>query len=147
MSKNLKKTEGIIKASKDKKVETIQKVLEALILMEKESIPINFLSVYKFTGVSRSWLYKEPTIKSQIENAKERINNQLMRDQAIRLKAKEKEIEILTKQNKILRNQIDELRKQLVKYLMLIFINKDSLLRTNEGYEQPNFSVHRHQFF
>ncbi|HAT3884551.1 TPA: transposase [Legionella pneumophila] len=113
MSKNLKKTEGIIKASKDKKIETIQKVLEALILMEKESIPINFLSVYKFTGVSRSWLYKEPTIKSQIENAKERINNQLMRDQAIRLKAKEKEIEILTKQNKILRNQIDELSKQL----------------------------------
>ncbi|AMP89858.1 MULTISPECIES: DUF6262 family protein [Legionella] len=113
MSKNLKKTEGIIKASKDKKVETIQKVLEALTLMEKESIPINFLSVYKFTGVSRSWLYKEPAIKSQIENAKERINNQLMRDQAIRLKAKEKEIEVLTKQNKILRNQIDELRKQL----------------------------------
>ncbi len=113
MSKNLKKTEGIIKASKDKKVETIQRVLEALTLMEKESIPINFLSVYKFTGVSRSWLYKEPAIKSQIENAKERINNQLMRDQAIRLKAKEKEIEVLTKQNKILRNQIDELRKQL----------------------------------
>ncbi len=113
MSKNLKKTEGIIKASKDKKVETIQRVLEALTLMEKESIPINFLSVYKFTGVSRSWLYKEPAIKSQIENAKERINNQLMSDQAIRLKAKEKEIEVLTKQNKILRNQIDELRKQL----------------------------------
>lgn len=113
MSKNLKKTEGIIKASKDKKVETIQKVIEALTLMEKESIPINFLSVYKFTGVSRSWLYKEPAIKSQIENAKERINNQLMRDQAIRLKAKEKEIEVLTKQNKILLNQIDELRKQL----------------------------------
>lgn len=113
MSKNLKKTEGIIKASKDKKVETIQKVLEALTLMEKESIPINFLSVYKFTGVSRSWLYKEPAIKSQIENAKERINNQLMRDQAIRLKAKEKKIEVLTKQNKILRNQLDELRKQL----------------------------------
>lgn len=113
MIKNLKKTEGIIKASKDKKVETIQKVIEALTLMEKESIPINFLSVYKFTGVSRSWLYKEPAIKSQIENAKERINNQLMRDQAIRLKAKEKEIEVLTKQNKILRNQIDELRKQL----------------------------------
>ena len=113
MSKNLKKTEGIIKASKDKKVETIQRVLEAITLMEKESIPINFLSVYKFTGVSRSWLYKEPAIKSQIENAKEPINNQLMRDQAIRLKAKEKEIEVLTKQNKILRNQIDELRKQL----------------------------------
>lgn len=113
MSKNLKRTEGILQASKEKKIETIQKVIEALDIMEKESIPINFLSVYKFTGVSRSWLYKEPAIKSRIEEAKERINNQLMRDQAIRLKAKEKEIEVLTKQNKILRNQIDELRKQL----------------------------------
>lgn len=58
-------------------------MIEALDIMEKESIPINFLSVYKFTGVSRSWLYKEPAIKSRIEEAKERINNQLMRDQAI----------------------------------------------------------------
>lgn len=112
MSKNSKQTEGIVRASKEKKIETIQKVMEALDIMEKESIPINFLSVYKFTGVSRSWLYKEPAIKSRIAEAKERINNQLMRDQAIQIKAKEKEIEILTKQNKMLRKQIDELRQQ-----------------------------------
>lgn len=113
MSKNLKRTEGIVQASKEKKIETIQKVIEALDLMEKESIPINFLSVYKFTGVSRSWLYKEPAIKSRIKEAKERVNNQLMRDQAIQIMAKENEIEILTKQNKILRKQVDELRQQL----------------------------------
>lgn len=124
MTKFIKQTEGIVKASKEKKIETIQKVIEALDLMEKESIPINFLSVYKFTGVSRSWLYKESAIKSRIEKAKERVNNQFMRDQAIQLKVKEKEIEILSKQNKMLRKQIDELRKQLEVSYAAIYKNQ-----------------------
>ena len=36
-----------------------------------------------------------------------------MRDQAVKLKAKDKQIEILNKQNKLLRKQIDEFRQQL----------------------------------
>ena len=81
--------------------------------MEKENIPINFLSVFKFTGVSRSWLYKEPTIKDLILKAKDQSNNRLILDQAIQLNKKGQEIEILTKQNKMLRKQIEELRHQL----------------------------------
>ena len=45
--------------------------------------------------------------------AKDHSNNRLMQDQAIQLKTKDREIEILTKQNKMLRKQIDELRQQL----------------------------------
>lgn len=76
-------------------------------------IPINFLSVFNFTGVARSWLYKEPTICGLIKNAKGKSNNKLMQNQAVKLKAKDKQIEILSKQNKLLRKQIDELRHQL----------------------------------
>ncbi len=36
-----------------------------------------------------------------------------MQDQAVQIKAKDREISILTKQNKLLRKQIEELRKQL----------------------------------
>lgn len=78
-----------------------------------ERIPINFLSVFKFTGVSRSWLYKEPTVRDLILKAKDHANNCLMQNQAIQIKTKDREIEILTKQNKMLRKQIDELRQQL----------------------------------
>ena len=106
-------TEGMNKAALQKKIDTINQVKEALITMEKESIPINVLSVYKFTGVSRSWLYKEPSIKDIILKIKDQSNNRFMQDQAIKLKSQERKIEILTKQNKSLRKNIDELKQQL----------------------------------
>lgn len=113
MSNKLSKSQGMNEAAQKKRTDTIKKVMEALKIMENESIPINFLSVFNFTGVARSWLYKEPTICEFIKNAKGMSNNQLMRDQAVQLKTKDKQIEILTKQNKTLRKQIDDLRQQL----------------------------------
>jgi hypothetical protein len=81
--------------------------------MEAESITINFNSVSTFTGVTKAWLYKQEEIKELIKQAKGKKNNLLMQDQAIQIKAKDKEIGILTKQNKLLRKQIEELRQQL----------------------------------
>lgn len=52
-------------------------------------------------------------MKELIQELKAAKNNVLMRDQAIQLKQKNKEIDILTKQNKQLRSQIDELKQQL----------------------------------
>lgn len=113
MTNNSKNTQGMNIASLQKRAETLRRVTDALKTMEIENIPINFLSVFKFTGVSRSWLYKEPQVREFISKSKNHSNNRLMQDQAVQLKTKEREIEILTKQNKILRKQIDELRQQL----------------------------------
>lgn len=113
MTNNSKNTQGMNIASLQKRADTRQRVMDALKTMEAENIPINFLSVFKFTGVSRSWLYKEPPVRELILKAKDHSNNRLMQDQAIQLKTKEREIEILTKQNKMLRKQVDELRQQL----------------------------------
>lgn len=113
MNNQSSKTKGMNEASQKKRTDTLLRVMEALQVMEKESIPINFLSVFNFTGVARSWLYKEPAICEMIRNAKGKSNNQLMRDQAVKLRAKDKQIEILSKQNKMLRKQIEELRQQL----------------------------------
>ena len=110
---NKRNTDGMNKAAKQKRVDTIKQVKDALKIMEKESIPINFLSVYKFTGVSRSWLYKESAIKELILKEKSSLNNKCMQDQAIKIKSQGREIEILTKQNKNLRKTIEELRQQL----------------------------------
>jgi hypothetical protein len=113
MNNKFLRSQGMNEAAQKKRTDTIAKVMEALKIMENESIPINFLSVYNFTGVARSWLYKESAICELIKSAKGKINNQLMRDQAVQLNAKDKKIEILIKQNKLLRKQIDELRLQL----------------------------------
>jgi predicted RNase H-like nuclease len=107
------KTHGLNAASQRKHEDTLKRVMDALKIMEKESIPINFLSVFKFTGVARSWLYKEPSIREIIKKAKNYSNNRLMQDQALQLQTKNREIDILAKQNKLLRKQIDELRQQL----------------------------------
>ena len=110
---NKRNTDGMNKAAKQKRADTIKQVKDALTIMEKESIPINFLSVYKFTGVSRSWLYKESAIKGLILKEKSPLNNKLMQDQAVKIKSLGHEIEILTKQNKNLRKTVEELRQQL----------------------------------
>lgn len=106
-------TEGIKEASRIKRAKTIEKVLSAIKNMEAESIPINFNSVSNFTGVTKAWLYKQEEIKILIKQAKGKSNNLFMQDQAIKIKAKDREIGILTKQNKFLRKQVDELRQQL----------------------------------
>lgn len=76
-------------------------------------IPINFNSVSNFTGVTKAWLYKQGEIKVLIKQSKGKTNNLLMQDQAVQIKAKDRENSILIKQNKLLREQIEELRQQL----------------------------------
>ena len=110
MSKNV---DSMKNALLKKRADTIKKVMDALQIMENEAISINFLSVFKFTGVSRSWLYGESEIKEIILKAKENSINKLLLDQATQLKVKEREIKILSKQNKMLRKQSEELKLQL----------------------------------
>lgn len=113
MSNSSPNTEGIKKAAQKKRAETIEKVLTAIKTMEVESIPINFNSVSNFTGVTKAWLYKQGEIKVLIKQCKGKTNNLLMQDQAVQIKAKDRENSILIKQNKLLREKIEELRQQL----------------------------------
>lgn len=113
MSNKAPITTGLREAAKKKSEETRKKVIDALKLMEEESLSINFNSVSNFTGVTKAWLYKQPEIKELIKQAKGITNNVLMRDQAIQLGLKNKEIDILTKQNIQLRHKIDGLKQQL----------------------------------
>lgn len=113
MSNKSPDTTGIKNAAKKKREETLNKVLDALKIMQEESLSINFNSVSNFTGVTKAWLYKQPDIKELILKTRGTSNNILMKEQAIQLSLKNKQIDILTKQNKQLRLQINELRQQL----------------------------------
>ena len=113
MSNNSPNTQGLKAAASKKRADTLERVLTALKTMEQESIPVNFNSVSNFTGVTKAWLYKQPTIKELITKYKGKSNNLFMQEQAVHLRAKDREIDILTKQNKHLRKQVEELRQQL----------------------------------
>ena len=113
MSNKSPDTAGIKAAAKKKSDETLTKVLDALKIMEEQSLSINFNSVSNFTGVTKAWLYKQTEVMDLIDKARGTKNNLLMQDQAVQLGLKNKEIDILTKQNKHLREQITELRQQL----------------------------------
>lgn len=78
MSNKSPDTTGIKAAAKKKSEETLNKVLEALEVMEAQSITINFNSVSNFAGVTKAWLYKHKEIKDLIDNARGAKNNLLM---------------------------------------------------------------------
>lgn len=106
-------TSGIKAVAKQKREMTLQKVLDALKIMQSQSIAINFNSVSNFSGVTKQWLYNNESIKELINDLRSRSNNMLMKDQAVQLSIKNKEIDTLTKQNRLLRKQIEGLKKQL----------------------------------
>lgn len=113
-----KGTENQIKALKaaarDKRAATFERVLTALKTMEEQSLPINFEAVASFAKVSKTWLYASDEIKELIMKIKKKEKyNLYTQNQAAKLIKKDKEIGVLIKQNKMLRQQVDELRKQL----------------------------------
>lgn len=100
-------------AAQNKRAATIKRLYESLQIMQDQQIPINIESVSKFAKVSKPWIYGQPEIVEQINRLKSQNKNRFMQDQAIQIRSKDQKIEILTKQNKQLRQNIDELRLQL----------------------------------
>ena len=57
----------IIKAARDRRESALQRARAALQHFECCGGEINFRSLADAAGVSRSWLYREPTLRSEIE--------------------------------------------------------------------------------
>ena len=70
--------EGLIKYSRNKKEKAIQKVDEAIRNLSVNGNKINFNTVSKESGVSKGFLYKEYTIKTRIEELRNKqINHEI----------------------------------------------------------------------
>ncbi|HAT1659548.1 TPA: DUF6262 family protein [Legionella pneumophila] len=109
-----KQIKALKDAARKKRAATLERVLIALKVMEEQQIPINFESVANFAKVSKTTLYADLAIKTQINKTRENFKrNHYMQEQAIKIKGKDKEIAILNKQIKNLRQMNDELKKQL----------------------------------
>lgn len=102
------------KAAQDKKEDTQLKVTTVLRVMKEKNLPINFESVAKLSGVSKTWLYHQPKFKNEIEVMRVKKGKiQRAIDLKSTVEQKNNEILSLKTKNKTLEETIKKLRQQL----------------------------------
>jgi len=57
----------IVQAAKERREATIRRAQDALRRLDKAGVPISFKTVAEAASVSRAWLYREPTLRAEIE--------------------------------------------------------------------------------
>lgn len=118
-----KRIEVLKKASKEKSEKTFLKVKESLDVMKEKNIPINFESVAKFAGISKTWLYGHVKFKHEIERARMKTGKlKRLINREVLLKNKTNEIERLKNEckglkdkNKILNRELEIVHGELYK--------------------------------
>ena len=115
--------QGLIEYSKNKKDIAIKKVDEAIRILSLNGSKINFNTVAKESGVSKGFLYKEYTIKTRIEELRNKqINHEInqrakfdktAKSKDVIIQAKDKKIAKLEEENRKLKLQIQFLQTRL----------------------------------
>tara|TARA_R110000868_G_scaffold395739_2_gene667608 strand:+ start:1507 stop:1905 length:399 start_codon:yes stop_codon:yes gene_type:complete len=111
---NNNKIMALQNATNAKREKTFLKVKTVLKVMQTKSLPINFESVAKLSGVSKTWLYKELLIAAEIKRLRKKegtINRML--DYKSMLDKKDDELIELKARNKVLNEQVRRLKDQL----------------------------------
>lgn len=114
MSKTDKQIQALKKASQDKRVNTQLKVTTVLRVMKEKNLPINFESVAKLAGVSKTWLYRQAELSEEISSSRNKTSKikRVIDLQSINEK-KNAEITTLKNKNKLLKLTIKKLRHQM----------------------------------
>jgi dynactin complex subunit len=114
MVKINKQIQALKTASQRKRQNTLDKVNDTLQKMRDNNLPINFGSVAKLSGVSKTWLYNQAELKSQINSTRGKTGKiQRVIDQQSLVERKEAEIIALKNKNNKLKETIKKLRHQL----------------------------------
>lgn len=98
-------TSGLEAHAQQKRESALERVEEAITKLIQENQPVNFKTVSEESGVSRTWLYKEPEIKDKI--------NQIKNTQAT--KPSRNKVERSLNNELIDASQIDELKTKIKK--------------------------------
>ena len=114
MKKVNKQIEALQKASRAKRDNTRLKVTTVLKVMKEKNIPINFGSVSKLAGISKTWLYDQPELRKEIDSARMKSGKiQRVIDLQPTVKAKDDNVVLLKNKNRKLRDTVKQLRSQL----------------------------------
>lgn len=114
------KNETLKKNRERQQAEARRKALLSLQELAAEGKSINFSSISKQSGVSRSFLYDDPELRQSIEQYRERgVQNEINRrakydktssSKDVIIKAKDKRIAKLEEENKMLKSELLHLR-------------------------------------
>lgn len=108
------KLDVLNQSAQSKREKTFIKVKSVLKVMKDKSLPINFESVAKLAQVSKTWLYKEPLISTEIRKvrAKGGIIQRTLDYRSV-IEKKEEELAKLKIKNKAMQEEIKHLKEQL----------------------------------
>lgn len=114
---------GIITYRKKQKEETIKKVEIAILELQFNSKSINFNSISKQSGVSKSFIYGDEDLKERIEELRQQVVSKEINKRAkydktskskdVVIEAKERQIVKLEVENKKLKSEVEHLRSLL----------------------------------
>jgi len=57
----------IVQAARERHCDTLERAREALQQLDRSGEPVTFRAVAEAASVSRGWLYREPTLRAEIE--------------------------------------------------------------------------------
>jgi hypothetical protein len=111
-------TAGLVANAHQRKEEKRQRVEEALTRLLREHQLVNFNSVAKVAGVSKTYLYSQPQLRDRIEALRQQEREQTVRERVARptgktdaakdlvILAKERRIKELEEENRKLKQQL-----------------------------------------
>lgn len=116
-------TKGLKEYAKHKSEITLEKVDKAIRELSSSEQKINFNSVSQLSGVSKTYLYNNDTVKNRIEELRQKqlsktMNQRVKYDKTSKSKdiiilAKDKKIKELEQENKKLKEQLSVLRSKI----------------------------------
>ncbi|WP_298846342.1 DUF6262 family protein [Clostridium sp.] len=116
-------TKGLKEYAKNKSKITLEKVDKAIRELSLTEQNINFNSVSKLGGVSKTFLYNNEDIKKRIDELRDKQTSRSMNQRAkydktakskdIIIIAKDKKIKVLEEENKKLKEQLEIIRGKL----------------------------------
>lgn len=114
MSAHKRNIQGLLQTAQDKRDKALLRVKHTFKILANAKEAITFSSVGRAADVTPAWLYREPTLRKQIEKLRQdtRIEARNSSNTNI-LEAKNKLIAPLKKRTNVLEKKIAELQQQL----------------------------------
>jgi hypothetical protein len=114
-------SQHLIQAARAKHAAAIQRTQEALRHLDRRGEPITFSAVAQAASVHRSWLYRQPTIRAQIQQLRAhhqpRSQRHVPAAQRATTESLQHRIQALTEEANRLREENRALRDQLARQL------------------------------
>lgn len=113
-------TSGLTAHAKRRSEEKWKRVDEAITHLLRERQAINFNSVAKAAGVSKAYLYGQPSIRGRVEALRQQEMETVVRERVVRMAGKtdaSKDLVILAKERRI--KELEEENRQLKKDLQV----------------------------